>query len=618
MSDSTLHGSGASRRVAVLPEHLANKIAAGEVIQRPESAVKELLENAFDAGASHVTVQVRDGGKTFIQIADDGKGMDEQDAVTAFLRHATSKITSYEDLEAIATYGFRGEALASIAAVAQVTMTTRRRDDDLAVVVRVDAGKEPAVSRAAREPGTTVTVQNLFFNVPARRKFLKSHSTEFRHIHDAVQRMALSRSDIALEFVSDDDRIFRLSQGTLAQRILDLFGERQMESLIPLRDNTEGITIHGYVGKPSFGLKSRAQQFLFLNGRYIVHRGISHAVQSAYEHLLGPGTFPFFLLFLELDPHHADVNIHPSKMEAKFDDEQGMYRLTASVVRKCLGSREYVPSVSLGSNPAGMSDVGMSFGRRQHLWPSSAPAADGWVFPDRPRISAEEAVQGVNGMKPAADHLAGLFGQYSSDVPDVTSGLPAGFVAGSPVWQLHNRYLLTPIEGGLLVIDQHVAHERVLYEQVMKRFERVQHVSQQLLFPQTIPMNAGEMTLLEELLPHLESLGFDLKVFGKGTVVVEGVPPEVRPGDERTVIQEVLGMYRDYSRSAPLEVRENIAKSLSCKSAVKSGDSLSAEEMKSLIEQLFTAHMPFVCPHGRPIALRVPLEEFDRRFGRPL
>jgi DNA mismatch repair protein MutL len=616
MSGRPVHSGESYRRVAVLPDHLANKIAAGEVIQRPESAVKELLENALDAGATRITVQVREGGKTFIQVADDGAGMDEQDAVTAFLRHATSKILTYEDLEAIRTFGFRGEALASIAAVSQVTMITRRREEEIAVVVKMDAGKSPAVSRAAREPGTTVTVQNLFFNVPARRKFLKSTSTEFRHIHDAVQRAALSRPDVAIEFVSDDEKVFRLSAGSLEHRIIDLFGEPQMESLIPLREETQTISLSGYVGKPSFGAKSRAQQFLFLNGRFIIHRGISHAVQSAYEHLIEPGTFPFFVVFLDLDPHHADVNIHPSKMEAKFDDEQGVYRLVASAVRKCLGSSDFVPSISFGGKGNDASDVALRFGKRQHFWPGDSGSDEVWRFPDHPLTPGATDRPEAGGVQPQGERYASLFGPPISVSSASATDIPSGVMPSSSVWQLHNRYILSPIEGGLLIVDQHVAHERVIYERAMKRFGRPEQASQQLLFPHTFAMTAGDYSLLEDLLPHLEGIGFEIKLFGKNTAVIEGVPPEVRSAEERTILEEVLGLYRDYSRTAPLEVKENVAKSFSCRSAIKSGDPLTDPEMRSLLEQLFAAQMPYVCPHGRPIALRVPLEEFDRRFGR--
>jgi len=295
------------RRVTVLPEHVANRIAAGEVVQRPSSVVKELLENSIDAGAASIVLSVREGGSALIQVSDDGRGMDEQDARASFLRHATSKIAAYEDLESVATFGFRGEALASIAAVARVSMKTRRQADEAAVVVKIDGGGPPRVEREAREPGTTVTVQNLFFNVPARRKFLKSPATEFRHVYEEVQRIALSRPSIALHFVNDDETVFRLKPAPLETRLADVLGQRRCEGLLPVEETGERITVHGYIGKPAFGMRTRQGQFLFLNGRFILSRTINAAVFSAYEHLLVKGSFPFFLLFLEVDPHRVDT-----------------------------------------------------------------------------------------------------------------------------------------------------------------------------------------------------------------------------------------------------------------------------------------------------------------------
>lgn len=342
-----------SRRIAVLPEHLANKIAAGEVIQRPESVVKELLENSLDAGATRVTVVIKDGGKKLIQVSDDGAGMDETDAVTSFLRHATSKIASYEELEEIRTYGFRGEALASIAAVAQVTMKTRRPEDESAVIVHIDGGGAPRISHEGREPGTLISAANLFYNVPARRKFLKSSNTEFRHIHDVVVRAALSHPELALEFISDDETVFSLSPGPIAERLVDLFGERQARALVSVEERGPLFSASGFISKPSFGATTRSMQFVFLNRRYIISRNINHAVFTAYEHLLIKGTFPFFVLFLDVDPRRVDVNVHPSKLEAKFEDEQALYRFVSGLVRNALSSGSHVPSLSMDERGSG-------------------------------------------------------------------------------------------------------------------------------------------------------------------------------------------------------------------------------------------------------------------------
>jgi DNA mismatch repair protein MutL len=610
--------SSPRRRVAVLPEHLANKIAAGEVIQRPESVVKELIENALDAGASSLQVIIKDGGKESIQVSDDGSGMDEQDAVMSFLRHATSKIATYEELEEIRTYGFRGEALASIAAVAQVTMKTRRDADEMAVVVKTAGEAKPEISRDARGRGTTVTVQNLFFNVPARRKFLKTTNTEFRHIYDVVQRTAVAHPELSLDFFSDGEPVLRLKPSTLEQRLLDLFGQRAFESLIPVQEMTEFLSVSGFIGKPQFGQKSRTGQYLFLNKRFIVSKSISHAVHSAYEHLLIKGSFPFFLLFLEIDPHRIDVNVHPSKMEAKFDDEQGVHRFVAALARKALGSAGAVPALSTGGDRLPSEGIGLRFTPKQHEWISRGGGqGSAWDFPELSRVdpSTGEIIPPLSASGISQAEV--LFGT----TPPIQAVQPHEGVRPEPgpsqlFWQLHNRYILSQIRNGLMIVDQHVAHERILYEQALDRLDRGLRSSQQLLFPCTVDLTPGDTALFQELIPHFEQLGFDAKPFGKNTVLVEGVPQDVKPGHEQSILREMLEQYKEYQQHAPTDVRDNMAKAFSCKSAIKAGDALTEQEMRSLIDQLFATRMPYVCPHGRPIVLRISTDELDRRFGR--
>lgn len=614
------------RRVQILPEHLANQIAAGEVIQRPESVVKELLENSLDAGAKNVLVVVKEGGKRLIQVVDDGVGMDEQDAVTAFLRHATSKIASVEDLEAIRTYGFRGEALASIAAVAEVTMKTRRHADDAAVVVQIDGGNTPRISREAREPGTSVAVQNLFFNTPARRKFLKSASTEFRHIAEAVQRVAISHPEIAIKFISDDETILDVKSGTLHERMLDIFGQRQVEAMVWAEAEGDLLTVRGYIGKPTFGQKSRANQYLFLNNRFITNRNISHAVFSAYENLLVKGTFPFFLLFLEIDPHRVDVNVHPSKMEAKFEDEQHIYHFVSSLVRKTLAAHDLIPALSVTQLRYDESEIGLTFTNRQHSRANEVVnPTTGEIFSPsfhpltRPEYQEGTTMQGRDGVE-IVDKLFGE-GKPETEQPVRSSGIEQqmeqrGFPSASVLWQLHKKYILMPIENGLLVVDQHVAHERILYERALRNGERHAQAVQQLLFPQTLQLTPADFAQLEELLPHFEYLGFAVKVFGKNTVVLEGIPSDLKSDTTANVILDVLTLYREYQHHKVVDARDTLAKSYACRAAVKAGDFLNENEMRSLLDQLFACTMPYVCPHGRPVALKISIEELDRRFGR--
>ncbi len=585
------------RKIQVLPDHLANKIAAGEVIQRPESVVKELVENSLDAGATKISVVVKDGGTSFLQVADNGRGMDSEDAAIAFLRHATSKIATYEDLESIATFGFRGEALASIAAVAHVSLKTRRAEDDTATMVRIDGGGSPRVSREAREQGTTVTVQNLFFNVPARKKFLKTNSTEFRHVYEAVHRIAISHPELEVQFIADEETIFSLKPNTLDQRLIDVFGEQVVESLLPVEEGTDVVVMRGFVGKPSFGQKSRAHQYLFLNKRYIVHRNISHAIFSGYEHLLLKGTYPFFLLFIEIDPRNVDVNVHPSKMEAKFADEQSMYHMAGALVRHALAESQAVPALSAGTVDT-EGDLNLSFTPRQHRWDGGLsiwkPGLESRLLEDRQR-------------QPAGTPEP-LTLQHETVRPESSaSGL---------IWQLHNKYILCQIRSGVMIVDQHVAHERVLYERILERFKSGMHAAQQLLFPITLQFTGGDYGLLSELLPHFQSMGFDLRLFGKNTAVVEGVPPEIKSGAEERIVQDVLSLYKEYQEKGISDARDSLAKSYSCRSAIKAGNPLSEMEMRSLIDQLFATTMPYVCPHGRPVVLRISIDELDRRFGR--
>ncbi len=613
------------RRVQILPDHLANKIAAGEVIQRPDSVVKELLENSLDAGATSVLIRIEDGGKKLIQVVDDGSGMDEQDATNSFLRHATSKIGSYEDLEAIQTYGFRGEALASVAAVAQVTMKTRRHEDDAAVVVQIDGESKPRVSREGREPGTSMIVQNLFFNTPARRKFLKSNNTEFRHIYDTVQRIALSHPEVGLKFISDDEVVLDLKPAELGQRVIDIFGERLSEGMVWMEEKNDLLTLSGYIGKPTFGQKSRANQFLFLNKRYIVNRNISHAIFSAYEHLLIKGTFPFFLLYLDIDPHSVDVNVHPSKMEAKFEDEQMIYRFASTAVRKCLSTNNLVPAMTFSGQDDESSSL--QFTNRQHSWPSS-PSMNDW-FPDRSQVDKstgeiftrqeplpfQTRPPGPGGTEITERLLGSMDARPSVAGPENEEAQPKQNPSRL-VWQLHNKYIITQIENGVMIVDQHVAHERVLYERILERFTRNASASQQLMFPVTVEISPADYSLLTELLPQIELMGFSIKLFGKNTIVIDAVPPEVKVGIETKIVEDLLTMYREYHQHGISDERDALAKSFSCKAAIKAGDKMNDQEIRSLLDQLFSTSMPYVCPHGRPVVLKISIDELDRRFGR--
>lgn len=625
--------------IKILPEHIASKIAAGEVVQRPESVVKELIENSIDAGARSITVVVKDAGKSLLQVVDDGCGMSEQDAVMAFQRHATSKIFVYEDIENIQTLGFRGEALASVAAVAQVELKSKQAEDDTGTLVKVEAGEVKETAKAGMENGTSVSVKNLFYNTPGRRNFLKSDNTEFRHIFNTVQRVAISNPQLAVVLISDDERMLDLRPSDLDTRVKELFGERRFESLLKLREETDALSLSGYIGKPLTSRKTKGEQYLFLNGRYIINRAINHSVFNAYERLIDRGDYPLFLLFLTVDPRRVDVNVHPSKLEVKFDDERNIYSFIGSVVKRALSKHDLTPSLTMREEVNGKEVASRFFNPQQ-------PGSERGFNVDQRHDQQLERQERLSFRRetslPRGDttaKLERLFGAMetgtsstdqsfeSSPVTKIRPGerQPQEFhhepertdvAEGKAIWQVHNKYILSQIRTGLLIIDQHVAHERILYEKALASLNTNLPFSQQLLFPHTAELSAGDYALVKELLPHLEKLGFDIKLFGKNTVVIEGVPSDVRVGNEHTILQEIIDQYKEYEQEERLEVSDNLAKSYACKAAIKAGDRLNVGEMSSLIDQLFATSMPYVCPHGRPIVTKISIEELDKRFGR--
>jgi DNA mismatch repair protein MutL len=618
-----------SFKIHILSPELSNKIAAGEVVQRPAAVVKELIENSIDAKAKRISIIVKDAGKALIQVVDDGEGMSEQDASLAFRRHATSKIHSASDLEEIRTLGFRGEALASIAAVAQVELKTRTDSDDLATHIRIEGSETIEKSKSALERGTNITVRNLFYNTPARRNFLKTRHTELKNITDVIMRMAIAYPEIEWFYASDDEVMLDLKPQIVDRRVAEVFGNSQFGSMFKFDDANELMTVNGFLGKPNFARKSRIEQFVFLNRRFIFSRMINHAVFQAYEHLLEKGSFPFFILNLTIDPKKIDVNVHPSKMEVKFENESNVYRIILSVVRKALAANDLIPSMSFRDGNA-VSPFDAKFLFNGQAWKQGGNDQTGApVFPLHPDVRTVE--QSV----PTIPNIIGLKDIQSSES---NSESPLPFDASSsslnrvlaqrsapdqlqipeskPIWQAHNKYIISQIHNGLMIIDQHAAHERILYERVMANFENTLPSSQQLLFPETVDLGASDYSLAKELLPDLVRLGFDMRLFGKNTVVIDGIPADVRIGNEKKILQEVLDEFKNNEHTGVKDVRDNLAKSFACKAAIKAGDRLNITEMVVLIEHLFLAKMPYVCPHGRPVILRIPLEELDKRFGR--
>ena len=602
-----------------MPDNLANKIAAGEVVQRPASAVKELMENALDAGAEHIAVLVKGAGSDLIQVSDDGCGMGEEDAVVSFQRHATSKIRSLEDLETILTLGFRGEALASIAAIAQVTLTTSRKHDDHGTKVVINGGDLESVQPIAASAGTSVAVRNLFFNVPARRNFLKRPATELKHIIDTVQVMALSNPRVAFRLVHESNELIDVPSGrdlsqteALARRLSNLLSLTTPSELIFVEESTSYLTVTGLLGRPDDHRRTRGQQFLFVNTRFVKHRYLEHAVLSAYEYLLPEGAYPLFVLFLDIDPRHVDVNVHPTKAEVKFDDEQGVYGMIRTITRKALRTAEMTPDF-LSAMPA--AGIALDLGGKEAT-SSGGSTRSSYETSRTPRHAAEpdqgdwmaagvQSERLYDAGRLIASDTAGE--RIATDRPDASEDL---------LWQLHDTYVLTQIRSGLVIIDQQAAHERILYETARRSLEAGFGLSQQLLFPKTMDFTPGDYTLLEELMPDLKSLGFDIDLQGNRSVVIRGVPADIRAGDDRSILDSMLDQYKSFESIDNLTGKENLARSIARKSAVRAGTRLSHKEMRALIDQLFSCKMPYSSPDGRPTIVKLSVDELRKRFGQ--
>ncbi len=634
-----------------MSDRLANQIAAGEVVQRPASVAKELLENALDAGASSLEVILKEAGSTLVQVIDDGCGMSRADAARCFERHATSKIRSVDDLERIRTLGFRGEALASIAAVSQVTLKTKRVEDEAGTLVRVEGGEITEHRPCAAPQGTSVAVQNLFYNVPARRNFLKTPATELKHLSTTVQVLALAHPRVAVRMEHDGHEHYDLpaaqseeASAALKERILGLFGDEHDGQLVPVRDASSDLTLRGFVGTPEFHRKTRGQQFLFVNERYVRDQYLSHAVKKAYGDLLPDGAFPFFALFLEMDPRRVDVNVHPQKSEVKFDDQSGIYGFLRSAVREALGRVHVTPQFDADDAAASASGRDRSDGtggatsrsgtpsrptsfqpRRSDAdaskQPPSSPAARPSTSPERDGDSVPPASRSEG---EASGSLSTTLYEGPEDTgpaddasPDTgTEGRDGAGGMRRPVWGLHDTYILTPTDTGLMMVDQRAAHVRVLYEKHRARLSEGQGPSQQLLFPHTVELDPSDSDLFEELLPDLRALGFEIERMSGRTVAVRGVPADVPDGDESGILEDLLDQYKTEQDTVSDERRERLARTLAQQSAVARGQPLSENERRALLRDLFDCEMPYADPSGTPTMEKWSMEEIDDRFGR--
>ncbi|WP_276480692.1 DNA mismatch repair endonuclease MutL [Paraflavitalea pollutisoli] len=654
--------------IHLLPDNIANQIAAGEVIQRPASAVKELLENAVDAGATEIRLLIADAGKQLIQVIDNGKGMSETDARMCFERHATSKIHEIDDLFRIRTMGFRGEALASIAAVAQVELKTKRTEDTTGTYIEVENSMVKKQEPIAANTGTSFAMKNLFFNIPARRNFLKSNAAETRHIVDEFIRVALSFPDIFFSLSSNGQEMFHLERGTLKQRIVQVLGNTYNAKLVNVQEQTDYLNIYGFVGKPETAKKTRGDQYFFVNNRFIRSPYLNHAVMSAYQEMIAPDSFPLYVLFIDLDPSQVDINVHPTKQEIKFEDEKIVYAFVQAAVKHSLAQFSVTPTLEFDLDPniQQLDAINKPFTNEQKEAASSSPLfknfserhqshfiqptnkselkhwKDFYEGADRPAgggnsQDSQDTAMGQEGGKKFESLLdqlrkpegsgsslggfsslgstpaAGGFGAYASPGQ---GRLELVVNEHAPLTQLHQVYIVVPTNRGFILVHQQLAHERVLYERFVQVGADKAMATQRSLFPVTLQLSVQDAVLMNDLMGDLNQLGYLIEPFGNQSFVIQGTPADLEQGNEKMIIENLLEQYKHFSSDLKFSKREKLNRSLAWQQAIKPGTSLSEKEMRSLIDDLFKCQQPNVTAGGNPTYIEFKRDYLEQLFKR--
>ncbi len=605
--------------IRLLPDSVANQIAAGEVIQRPASAVKELLENAVDAGGLNIELIIKDSGKTLIQIIDNGCGMSTTDARMSFERHATSKIKTADDLFRIRTLGFRGEALASIAAIAQGELKTRRHEDELGTHLIIEGSTVKSQQPCACPTGSSLMIKNLFFNVPARRNFLKSDSAELRHIIDEFQRIALVNPAIAFTFINNGKPIFQLPHSGLKQRIANVMGSDSYEKLISVNQETDVVKISGFIGKPENARKTKGEQYFFANNRYIRHPYLNHAVEDAFKDLIPDGYFPSYFIFLEVDPDHVDINIHPTKTEVNFQDHQSIYAILRSAVRASIGKFSLSSTLNFEAEPM----FNLNFPKDKeivvpgiHINPEFNP----FVKNPQPELRLSSG-----DLRKSADNsqweklYEGLHHRETEQLATgqtlmIGSDFGADTEADRGLMQLQNRFIVAKVKSGLMIIDQQAAHERILFESYLEKMEKNKSMAQQQLFPQIVKLSASDTELVNELIVEISLLGFIIEPFGPNTFLIRGTPADLPGENIQELLENVLENYKKNQLGLKLDRKSNLARSMAKNLAIKPGKVLMAGEMQSLVDDLFACSIPNLSPSGKTITTLISAEEIEKRF----
>ncbi|MES2372228.1 MAG: DNA mismatch repair endonuclease MutL [Bacteroidota bacterium] len=613
--------------IQLLPDNIANQIAAGEVIQRPASAVKELLENAADAGATEIRLFITDAGKAQVQVIDNGKGMSETDARMAFERHATSKIRNIEDLFRIKTMGFRGEALASVAAVAQVELKTRREEDELGTYIEIENSQVVKQELCACAVGTSISMKNLFFNVPARRNFLKSNAAEMRHIVDEFIRVAMAFPGIFFSMTSNGQEVFHLEAGSLKQRIVQVLGSSYNARLVSVNEETDYMNIYGFVGKPETARKTRGDQYFFVNSRFIRSAYLNHAVNTAFDEMIAKDSFPSYVLYIDLDPSQIDINVHPTKQEIKFEDEKIIYAFVQAAVKHALAQFSIAPSLdfTLNAEIQGLDAVSKPFTTDKKDAASSSNLFKTFTQKNQAHFiegnekselkhwkdfyTTPQSPEGEVGAQPVTRNPQQLLTpdsrlQSLHVLPDTT------------LLQLHNTYIIASTNSGFLLVHQQLAHERILYERYGMAAHGQQMATQQSLFPVTLELAGGDVALLTDLLPDLLAIGYQVEPFGNNSFVIQGIPADILPGNEKNAIELLIEQFKHFSSDIKFSKREKLVRCLARQQAIKAGQSLTQKEMLVLVEELFTCSSPNVTPTGSPTYLEFKEDYLDRMFGR--
>ena len=601
--------------IKLLPDSVANQIAAGEVIQRPASAVKELMENALDAGATQIDLVVKDAGKAMIMVVDNGCGMSETDARLCFERHATSKISRAEDLFAIRTMGFRGEALASIAAIAQVELKTRRKEDEVGTKIVNEGSIVKEQTLVPMQPGTTFTIKNLFFNVPARRNFLKSPQAEMRHIVEEFTRVTLMNPEIGFTLTSDGKEVYHLYPGNLKQRIVGLFGSAYDERLLHVHQEADRVSIDGYIVKAEYARKTRGEQYFFVNKRFIKHAYLHHAIENAYLEMIPKDSFPGYFLNIEVDPADIDINIHPTKTEVNFLDVKLVYAILHAAVRKAIGQHNLSPMIDFDESSELNNDFSAAMGMTTPMAIPNIPIDPNFNPFSKESVHRESHWEGT--YQPQRNAPSGdwrlLYGERT-DLPAESSETHEESKSNSRYLQVNQSYIVTTVKSGLLVVDQHLAHMRVLFEKYLKELENHSGLSQQELFPQALTLNANDASLLKEMMPELENLGFVLEQANPSTFMINGTPSDAAGCDAVALLEKILDNSKINRTDLQLDRKLSLAKTMAAQLSTKPLTKLDEMEMQNLVDQLFACNVAEVAPNGKKTYVIIGLDELEGRF----